>query len=96
MADLIITHGTVITMDAQRRIIKDGSVLIEGNRIVDVGKGEALEKRYQAERVIDARNKIVMPGVIDSQVHQPLQRSNQCKEELIIWGLKEHGHWMQH
>ena len=33
--DYLFKHGTVITMDKERRIIEDGSVAIKKNRIVD-------------------------------------------------------------
>jgi len=37
MADILITNGTVITMDGQRRVLEKGAVAIEGARIVAVG-----------------------------------------------------------
>ena len=37
MADIIITNGIVVTMDPQRRVIEDGAVAIEKDRIVAVG-----------------------------------------------------------
>ena len=36
-ADLIITHGHVVTMNARREIIEDGAVVIRGSRIIAVG-----------------------------------------------------------
>ena len=36
MADILIEHGTVITLNGQRRIIEDGAVAIRGDRIVAV------------------------------------------------------------
>ncbi|UUZ70279.1 hypothetical protein LP416_15030 [Polaromonas sp. P2-4] len=35
--DLLIEHGTVISMDAQRRVIEDGAVAVRADRIVAVG-----------------------------------------------------------
>src|ERR1700691_2993996 len=35
--DLLVTGGTVVTMDAQRRVIEDGAVAIRGDSIVAVG-----------------------------------------------------------
>ena len=37
-ADLLIVHGTVVTMDAQRRVIDDGAIAVLGDSIVAVGK----------------------------------------------------------
>ena len=35
-----LVEGTVITMDAQRRVLRDGAVAVRGGRIVDLGKAE--------------------------------------------------------
>jgi cytosine/adenosine deaminase-related metal-dependent hydrolase len=58
----------LITVDASRRIIQDGSVLIEGQRIARVGKAAEL-KEVSADQVIDARDMIVTPGFINNHMH---------------------------
>ena len=65
--DLLITGGTVITMDATRRIIEDGAVAITGNTITAVGP--AAELPTTAARVIDARGMAILPGLIDGHAH---------------------------
>src|SRR6476620_4108292 len=69
MADIIITHGIVVTMDPHRRVIEDGAVAIEKDRIVAVGSITEVTAAHQAPVVIDAKNMIVMPGLIDSHAH---------------------------
>jgi cytosine/adenosine deaminase-related metal-dependent hydrolase len=59
----------VLTVDAERRIFADGAVAIQGNRILDVGRRVDLEPRYQPARVIDARNKVITPGLVQTHVH---------------------------
>jgi len=86
MARILITKGTVITMDSRRRIVKDGAVAIENDRIVDVGKSDAL-KDFQAEKVFNARDRVVMPGLIDAHCHhvQMLARGLADDVDLIAW-----------
>ena len=67
--DLMITHGVIITVDAQRRIFSDGAVAVEGDRIVAVGESADVERAYTATRVIDAHGGVVQPGFIDCHVH---------------------------
>ncbi len=67
MTDLLITGGTVITMDGARRVIPDGAVLVAGGRIQAVGPRAELPA--EAAQVIDARGKVVMPGLIDAHGH---------------------------
>ena len=68
-ADILITGGTVITMDAQRRVIDDGAVAIAGDRIVAVGPTAELRDRFRPREIIDARRKIIMPGLVDGHGH---------------------------
>ncbi|MFH1821144.1 MAG: amidohydrolase, partial [Methanobacteriota archaeon] len=67
MVELLIKNGLVVTMDKDRRIIADGSVAIEEGRIVSVKRGWT--GRSKPDDVIDARGKIVMPGLICSHTH---------------------------
>ncbi len=52
-------------MDPRRRVIKGGSVAIEESRIVSVGE----KPREKADTVIDAKGKIVLPGLINAHTH---------------------------
>ena len=63
-------HGArfVLTVDGQRRIIRDGSILIDGQRIAQVGKASELES-VAADRVIDAGEMVVTPGFCNGHVH---------------------------
>lgn len=86
MAKILVHGGTVITMDPRRRIVTDGAVAVENDRIVDVGKSAALAG-FQAEKRIDARGKIVMPGLVDAHCHhvQMLARGLGDEVDLIAW-----------
>ena len=69
MADILITHGVVIAVDPARRIIADGAVAIEKDRIVDVGTTADVSARHGAVKIIDASGKAVLPGLIDGHAH---------------------------
>jgi 5-methylthioadenosine/S-adenosylhomocysteine deaminase len=69
MVDLIIRGGTIITMDADRRIIEDGALCIDGSRIIAVGQASSIEGRYGARDKMDARDKVIIPGLINTHVH---------------------------
>src|ERR671910_300083 len=58
----------LITLDASRRIIQDGSVLIEGQRITRVGKTAELAD-VPANQVIDAGEMVVTPGFCNNHMH---------------------------
>ena len=50
-------------------IIEDGAVAIEEDRIIDFGKSDDLIRRYHGYELIDATNKVVMPGFVDPHTH---------------------------
>ncbi|MBT99058.1 MAG: hypothetical protein CL902_10585 [Dehalococcoidia bacterium] len=58
----------IITMDPQRRIIANGSVVVQGQRILQVGKVEELAQ-VQADRVIDATDMVITPGFCNGHMH---------------------------
>lgn len=67
--DILIVGGTVVTMDESCRVLEDAGLAIEGDRILAVGTREELESTYQATRVINARGKVIMPGLVDTYGH---------------------------
>ena len=69
MATTKIEHARyVVTMDPSRRIIRDGTLILDGDRIAQVGKSDALAD-VPADRVIDARGKVVTPGLVNGHIH---------------------------
>ncbi len=67
--DLLVSGGIVITMDAERRIFWDGAIAVTGNRILDVGRREDLQRSYRAAQTINAANRVIIPGLIQTHVH---------------------------
>lgn len=70
-ADTMIT-GIVVSMDEQRHIYKEGAVVVAGDTIVAVGPRADLEARYNAVHVIEAKNKLVLPGFVNGHTHVPM------------------------
>ena len=69
MPTLKIDHARyVLTLDPQRRILRDGSILIDNGRITRVGKAAELASTG-ADRVIDARQMVVTPGFVNGHMH---------------------------
>jgi 5-methylthioadenosine/S-adenosylhomocysteine deaminase len=67
--DLIISAGWVITVDAERRIFRDGAVAVTGSTIMDVGKSADLRTRYVADQTIDRPDAVVLPGMVNGHRH---------------------------
>ncbi len=67
--DTLITGATILTMDAQRRIIADGALAITGDTIVAVGKRADVEPTVEAAETIDGRRFVMTPGFVNCHVH---------------------------
>jgi len=65
----LIEHATVVTVDGSRRILRDGSVLVEGRDLVAVGPAADVRPARRPDRVIDGRRSVVTPGFVDAHVH---------------------------
>ena len=68
-ADLLISGGLILTLDEKDTAIEDGSLVISGDAIADIGPRSLLEKRWHARDVLDARGCLVMPGLVNAHTH---------------------------
>jgi 5-methylthioadenosine/S-adenosylhomocysteine deaminase len=82
--DLLIAHGTVITMDSARHVYDDGAIAIRGDSIVAVGPAQDLASRYDTARTIDARGELVMPGLIDGHTHAAMTLFRGLSDDLPL------------
>ncbi len=83
-ADLVVSGGTVVTMDAQRRVIEDGAVAVSGGRIVAVGTRGEIAARFAARETIDARGAAVIPGLVNGHTHVPMSLFRGLADDLDL------------
>ncbi|MBC7130732.1 amidohydrolase [Candidatus Bathyarchaeota archaeon] len=91
--NLLILNGTVITMK-NGRIIKDGAVAVENGEIIDVGKTSEVKRRCSGryER-IDAKGKIIMPGLINTHQHAAMSLLRGYADDLPLQEWLEKWIW---
>ncbi len=70
--DLVVSAGTVVTMDDQRRVISNGAVAVADGRIVAVGTRTEIDTAYKAKGRIDRPDAILLPGLINAHTHAPM------------------------
>ena len=100
MPDLLVKNADyVVTVDRERRIIRDGAIAISGSKIVAVGKTEEVAPRYPHADVIDARGKLALPGIFDTHIHNAQQLGRGLADEAIsgperlfrrLWVVESH------
>jgi 5-methylthioadenosine/S-adenosylhomocysteine deaminase len=81
---LLITGGTVVTMDAAGTVVSDGAVAIDGTTIVAVGAAVDLERTYAARERIDVRGQVIMPGLINTHTHAPMVLFRGLADDLAL------------
>ena len=70
--DLVVTGGTVVTVDTAGRIIQTGAVAIDGTDIAAVDTAEAIAKQFHGRETIDASGQIILPGLVNTHTHAPM------------------------
>lgn len=82
--DLLITGGTVVTMDKDRRLIEDGAVAIKDGKIAMVGKRAAVTYHLTAKQTINAAGNVIIPGLINTHTHVPMTLFRGIADDLDL------------
>lgn len=84
--DLLLTGGTVVTVDEHDTVYERGALAVTGERIVAVGSAEELSG-WQATRTLDCTGKAVLPGFVDGHNHlyQALARGLGEGMSIVPW-----------
>jgi 5-methylthioadenosine/S-adenosylhomocysteine deaminase len=80
---LILTGGTVITMDAGHRILTPGAIAIEGSAIAAVGSPAEIAAGFAGD-VIDTTGDIVLPGLVNTHGHAPMVLYRGLADDLAL------------
>ena len=83
----LITNTFVYVGDATETMIPVGAILIEGDRIVEVGPAETLAARHavRADRVMDAHGMVALPGFINCHTHATLSANRADSDDLELF-----------
>lgn len=66
---LLVRHSTIVTMDSSRRIIRDGAVAIEDDKIVAVGETDQVQKNFKRAIIIEGKGTATLPGLVSLHFH---------------------------
>jgi 5-methylthioadenosine/S-adenosylhomocysteine deaminase len=81
---LIVTGGTVVTMDGTSRVLTQGALAIDGRDIVAVDTAQAVAAGFTASETIDATGQVVMPGLINTHTHAPMVLYRGLADDLAL------------
>ena len=87
--DLLVTNGIVLTLNDKMERIDEGAVLVDNNKIVRTGKKEEFSESG-AEKVIDAKGGIIMPGLVNTHTHAAMTLFRGLADDLPLM------EWLNH
>ncbi len=67
--ELLVENAVVLPMTGPDDLLMDGAVAIDGGRIAAVGPTAELRARFAPRETIDAREQLVMPGLVNTHMH---------------------------
>jgi len=82
--DFLFTNAYVVCMDDSFSRYENGGVAVSGNQITAVGDSEELIKDFQASEVIDCGGKVLMPGLVNSHTHVPMNLLRGLGDDLRL------------
>lgn len=90
--DILIKNGVLVTMDKDRRVLKNFSIAIDEGRITTISENI----KGEADFIIDASNKIVMPGLVNAHTHLAMTLFRGIADDLplmkwlkdVIWPIE--------
>ncbi|AET67025.1 putative selenium metabolism protein SsnA [Desulfosporosinus orientis DSM 765] len=66
---ILVGNGTILTLGKSNQVIQNGGVLIQDTKIKEVGSTTDLRGKYPDAEFIDARGRLIMPGMINTHMH---------------------------
>jgi 5-methylthioadenosine/S-adenosylhomocysteine deaminase len=87
MGSILIKNGSIVTLDEEQKVHREGYLLIEDDLIAAVGSGDPPSQLQKADTVIDARLMAVMPGMVNAHTHlfQTFIRGLADDKPLLDW-----------
>jgi len=86
--DLMITNGTVLTMDGSNTVIEEGFLCVREDRISHMGSG--LPTSVKAGKTIDAGGGLILPGLVNGHTHAAMSLFRGLADDLPLM------EWLNH
>lgn len=80
--NLLIRQATLVTVNAHDDVLSSGDLAIAGSRIVGVGQAP---EGFVPDRVVDGRDRIVLPGLINTHTHLSMTLMRNYADDLAFW-----------
>ena len=72
MNSLLLKSDLIVTLDSNDRILPEGYIIVEDDSIIEMGLQKDLDSRRKFDNIVELRNRMVMPGLINAHTHTPM------------------------
>ena len=72
MSSILLKSDVVVALDQEDRILQEGYLVIEDDRIIEMGLQKDIDRRRKFDDVVELKNRLVMPGLINAHTHTPM------------------------
>jgi len=79
---LLIRQATLVTVNARDEVLLDADLAIADDKIVGVGAAPA---GFAPDRVLDGRDRIVLPGLVNTHTHLSMTLMRNYADDLAFW-----------
>ena len=79
---LVLDIDWLVTVDGERRIIRDAGLAIVAGKFAAIGKSADIARGWSAKTTVRARNRVALPGLIDSHLHSSFQLARGLADEV--------------
>ena len=90
--ELVVEAGAAVTM-TRRGVVKEALIVVEGDRIVDVGPRRELARKYRGYDRLDASNCVVTPGLVNAHTHAAMTLLRGYADDLPLRPWLEQKIW---
>jgi 5-methylthioadenosine/S-adenosylhomocysteine deaminase len=91
--DIIIRGDYVLTMEGDLPVITDGAVAVAGTKIIDTGTFNSISKIYSSKKVLDGKDKVILPGLINTHTHAAMVYFRGIADDLPLQEWLEKHIW---
>jgi len=82
--DLLIKNARILTMNGNMNIIENGSIAIRDDKIFSVNESNVVPPDFSSSEVIDAKGKLVMPGLVNAHTHAAMSLLRNYADDLPL------------
>jgi len=92
-ADYILKADHLLTMEGDLSVITDGAVAVTADTISDVGTFQDISSKYSSDNIIEGKNRVIFPGLINTHTHAAMVYFRGLADDLPLHEWLEKHIW---